>query len=104
MKSLGMAIRERRVATNMTQEELAKRIGKKEPIISMYETGAREIPLPVLVKIAEVLDMKDAPEVRRRLHPQILQHLDRAEQQVIVARRRGDIHRYLALAPRTASR
>jgi transcriptional regulator with XRE-family HTH domain len=52
---LGAHIAALRKELDMTQEELAKELGIRQPVVASYETGRRRIPLPVLVKVAEAL-------------------------------------------------
>ena len=52
---LGAHIAKLRKELDMTQEELAKEVGLRQPVIASYETGRRRMPLPVLLKVAEAL-------------------------------------------------
>lgn len=48
-------MRETRIALNLSQEELAQRIGSTKQVISTYETGARIPKVPMAVAIASAL-------------------------------------------------
>ena len=52
---LGTHIAKLRKELDMTQEDLAKELGLRQPVIASYETGRRRMPLPVLLKVAEAL-------------------------------------------------
>ena len=52
---LGKRIKLARVELDLTQAELAKKIGAKQKSISRYETGASLPSIETLVKIAKVL-------------------------------------------------
>ncbi len=54
-KRLGKKIRLSRVEMDLTQTQLAQRIGGKQKSISRYETGASFPSLETLVKIARAL-------------------------------------------------
>ena len=54
---LGERIAKTRKDTGLTQEQLASLIGINQPVIASYEIGRRRIPIPVLVRIAEVLNV-----------------------------------------------
>lgn len=57
-KELGIKIRNARKIKNLTQEELASKIGLKKSVISRYERGNR-VPRTVKLKaLAEALDLK----------------------------------------------
>lgn len=61
MNTLGEQIRELRKKRNLSQAELAEKIGvyfkdSKSKVISDYETGRRNPSIVMLKKIAEVLD------------------------------------------------
>ena len=52
MKSIGLRIREARLARNMKQEELAERIGAKSPsAVSTWESGRAKPDCVTLLKI-----------------------------------------------------
>ena len=46
-------LKELRVALNMSQRELAKKVGVNYRTISSYETGYREMPVKVAKRIGE---------------------------------------------------
>lgn len=50
-------LKELRVAFNMSQRELAEKVGVNHRTISSYETGAREIPVKIAKKIGKVLNI-----------------------------------------------
>ncbi|MDD3771154.1 MAG: helix-turn-helix transcriptional regulator [Weeksellaceae bacterium] len=52
--AIGEIIREERKQANMTQEELAKRIGAKKSYISRIENGHTDIQLSTLYKLIEL--------------------------------------------------
>ena len=54
---IGEKIREARKAAKMTQEALAMEIGSKRSVISKYESGQIDPPLPQLQKIADALNV-----------------------------------------------
>ena len=85
--SIGKKIKEARLAANMTQEELAKRIGVSKNAISNYENGVSTPKIELLCAIMKHLDIdanylyglpNDAP-AQLRLSPR--------ERQVILAYR-----------------
>lgn len=51
---LGKRIKKARVLSDMSQEELAKKLGFTNKTVSAYETGRAIPPVPTLQKIAEV--------------------------------------------------
>lgn len=53
----GEAIRKWRKQKNLTQAQLAKRIGKSASSVTKYEAGESRIPFEVLQRIADVLDV-----------------------------------------------
>ena len=55
-KTMGMRIRECRLALGMTQEELAEAIYTKKCTISAYETGKIDIKVSILRDIAKILN------------------------------------------------
>lgn len=52
--SIGKIIREERKNANMTQEELAEKIGAKKSYISRIENGHTDIQLSTLYKLIEL--------------------------------------------------
>ena len=50
-------LKEIRIAKNLKQNELAKKVGVNYRTISSYETGARDLPVKVAKKIGEVLQI-----------------------------------------------
>ena len=54
--NIGDRIRNRRLALNMTQEELAKKLGyKTKGSISKIESNERELPTQKIKRFAEIL-------------------------------------------------
>lgn len=51
-----MSIEKRRVAKNLTQQQLADKCGIKQNSISRYEKGVREPSIKVLMTLAKALD------------------------------------------------
>ena len=59
--NIGDRIRNRRLALNMTQEELAKKLGyKTKGSISKIESNERELPTRKIKQFAEILDTSPA--------------------------------------------
>ena len=58
LTDLGDVVRERRLALNLSQEELASRAGVHRTYLSDIERGARNITVTVLARIAEALEVK----------------------------------------------
>ena len=52
--AIGEILREARKEANMTQEELAKKIGTKKSFISRIENGHSDIQLSTLYRIVEI--------------------------------------------------
>lgn len=57
MSKFGTRLKELRTASNITQEELAKRIGVSRSAISMYEKGVREPEFDILEKLADFFNV-----------------------------------------------
>jgi transcriptional regulator with XRE-family HTH domain len=55
LADLGEVVRKRRLALNLSQEELAYRAGVHRTYLSDIERGARNITVTVLARIAEAL-------------------------------------------------
>jgi transcriptional regulator with XRE-family HTH domain len=56
--NLGEVVRKRRLALNLSQEELASRAGVHRTYLSDIERGARNITITVLNRLAEALEVK----------------------------------------------
>jgi transcriptional regulator with XRE-family HTH domain len=56
-KELGTNIANARQAIGLTQEQLAKQLGVHQPVFASYEIGRRRVPIPTLVRIAEILQV-----------------------------------------------
>ncbi len=54
-KKLGKKIKIARIELDLTQTDLAKKIGAKQKSISRYETGLSMPSIETLVKIAKIL-------------------------------------------------
>lgn len=55
---IGQRIRKYRRAYNLSQEQLAEKVGISTTHMSHIETGNTKLSLPVLVDIAKVLDVR----------------------------------------------
>ncbi|MBR3975617.1 MAG: helix-turn-helix transcriptional regulator [Clostridia bacterium] len=55
---IGQRIRKFRKANNLSQEELAEKIGISTTHMSHIETGNTKLSLPVLVELAKVLEVR----------------------------------------------
>lgn len=55
---LGSYIKSRRKNLDMTQKQLAKKVGVTDVTISRYENGEREPSFTEFIKLCEVLGMK----------------------------------------------
>ena len=51
-------IRKERLSKNWTQTDLAEAIGTSQQQIARYETEARDVPVKVLIKIANALEVE----------------------------------------------
>ena len=56
MKNFGNRLKQALKQNNMSQSELAKKIGMSQSVVNNYCTGKREPTLDVLVLICEALD------------------------------------------------
>jgi transcriptional regulator with XRE-family HTH domain len=52
---LGKKIAEQRKELNITQAELAKKLGVQQQVIASYEIGRRRLPIPMLINLAAAL-------------------------------------------------
>lgn len=55
---LGDVVRQRRLALNLSQEELANRASVHRTYLSDIERGARNITITVLTRLADALELK----------------------------------------------
>jgi ribosome-binding protein aMBF1 (putative translation factor) len=55
---LGHAVRERREALGMTQEQLAQATGMRQPAVARFEAGGTMPTLPLLERLAVALGMR----------------------------------------------
>lgn len=58
-KSIGTKIRESRIKLNMSQKELARSSGIRQPDISKIEEGKQNITLETLIKICKIIGLKE---------------------------------------------
>jgi transcriptional regulator with XRE-family HTH domain len=70
LRSLGLRVRELRRAQNMTQEEMAERVGMLTPNYARIEQGRANVTIDTLVRVATALtaslpDLFVAPVARR---------------------------------------
>jgi len=54
-REVGKRIASARKELNLTQTQLAEKLGVKQQAIASYEVGRRRVPLAFLVKLAEAL-------------------------------------------------
>ena len=47
---------EKRIANNLTQSEVALAVGVSQQAVSLWETGAREPSIEVLIKLSELFN------------------------------------------------
>ncbi len=68
---VGAGLAAARKGARMTQQELARRLGKPQSFVSAYENGQRRIDLLEFFQIAEALKVdpqKVFADIRRRSH------------------------------------
>jgi transcriptional regulator with XRE-family HTH domain len=58
LSELGDVVRKRRLALDLSQEELASRAGVHRTYLSDIERGARNITITVLARLADALEVK----------------------------------------------
>ena len=58
-KAIGTKIRENRLKLNMSQKELAKSSGIRQPDISKIEEGKKNITLETLIKICKIIGLRE---------------------------------------------
>ena len=56
--SVGQRLRQRRMELNMTQTELARRLGVTPAVVSNYESGQNPVRSELLEKLIQVLDVE----------------------------------------------
>jgi transcriptional regulator with XRE-family HTH domain len=54
-RDIGEAVRQQRLARNLTQAEVAWNAGITQAALSNYENGKRDIPIPALISICRAL-------------------------------------------------
>lgn len=69
-KQLGIRIKTLRMMSQMTQEELAAKIGISAAEMSHYETGRRDMPALKLAQICDVLECDPKALLGKRALPQ----------------------------------
>ena len=57
-KSLGRRVAEARKAQDLTQTELAERLGITQPMVASYEIGRRKIPATLLLPLSKELSLQ----------------------------------------------
>lgn len=64
-QTIGRRIRERRqeLATPLTQEQLAERIGVTQPVVSDWENGKATPTVPNLLKLVPVLELESLDDL-----------------------------------------
>ena len=73
--NLGRLLRQRRRQLDITQQEVAKKVGVRANYVGYLERGMRRPSTSVLVKLAKVLDL-DRQELFFLAHPQVRGFLD----------------------------
>ena len=63
-KVVGIALAAARQGANLTQAELAKRLGKPQSFVSSYEAGQRRVDLLEIIRISESLNADPVTLVR----------------------------------------
>ena len=58
-KAIGTKIRENRLKLNMSQKELARSSGIRQPDISKIEEGKKNITMETLIKICKIIGLKE---------------------------------------------
>ncbi|HEY9773948.1 MAG TPA: helix-turn-helix transcriptional regulator [Planktothrix sp.] len=58
LTELGEVVRKRRLALDLSQEELAERAGVHRTYLSDIERGARNITITVLTRLADALEVR----------------------------------------------
>lgn len=69
-KQLGIRIKTLRMMSQLTQEELAAKIGISAAEMSHYETGRRDMPALKLAQICDVLECDPKALLGKRALPQ----------------------------------
>jgi len=57
LQQIGNLIRESRLKADLTQKELAQKLGISAPTINKYENNGQQVTIEVLSKIAHVLEL-----------------------------------------------
>ena len=73
-REIGKHIASYRKEQNITQEELAKKLGIKQSAMALYESGKRRLPLSLLLPLAEILfveieDLLGVPKKKEKRGP-----------------------------------
>lgn len=61
LKKIGEVIKNKRIEKGYSQEDLAIKVGLRQPDISKIEKGKVNITLETLIKLCKVLDIKNIP-------------------------------------------
>lgn len=56
LQQVGSLIREARLKADLTQKELAQKLGVSAPTVNKYENNGQQVTIEVLSKIAHVLN------------------------------------------------
>ena len=67
--NVGQKIKQLRLENNLTQEELAEKLGKAKSTISMYENGNREPDYETLEEIADYFNVSIEYLLKRTDNP-----------------------------------
>ena len=85
---LGQRIAKARNDADLTQQQLAERLGILQPQLASYEVGRRRVPVSLLPQIAETLAVsldeligkKDVQPAKRGPAPKLQQQIERIQQ------------------------
>lgn len=58
------ALRDKRTERNIMQTDMAKLLGISQKQVSLYESGKRDMPVKILLKYCQILDIPLAEIVR----------------------------------------
>lgn len=77
-RTIGQRIRQAREAAGLSQEEVARRLGRSQSAMSDYERARLGLELPDLIRLAEILDQRisfflneESTEPERRIEEEI---------------------------------
>ena len=89
-KMIGLRIKERRLALDLTQTELAARLGySNKSMISLIENGKRSLNASQILPVADALecsidDLLDGPESKRDIIIDLFDHLTEDQQDAVL--------------------